>query len=278
MINNLGKTLALVFVGLSVMLMAMAIALYFNAVDFGWESPERYFHEAKGKKGDNLLVPSLFDKREAAMRQLVRVKRDELVRLGNLQDHQANVAMILGNHHLKGRAILDELDSGDGAIKVAKAKYNEAGGLALHPENPPELGFPMLDTPVPGVNMSQAAYLAKLKDVDARIEEKQTALGELLKKENEASERLGGRMDKDGKQTVDKAGNVLEPGWYYLLEKEYQTQQELLKEIEHVQPLWANELLDSQQVLALRDRLLRRLEQLGDKGYLSQSEFVRKSR
>jgi hypothetical protein len=276
MINHLGKILALLVVGLSLVLMTLALAIYLNAVDFGWEQPARYFREAKGKKGDNLLVPSLFDKREAAMRKLVRIKRDELARLGNLQDNWAAVAMILGKNHLAGQELLDQLAKGEGELKIKALKYNENGELAVIAESNPELAFPALETEMPGIKMSYAGYLAKLKDLDDQIKEKQENTDDLLKKEKDVTARLSGKMDKDGKQVVDKSGSVIEPGWFYLLEAEYQAQRELLRELEYVQPLWVKELVDSQQVLARRDSLLRRLEELGDKGYPSQSEFLKR--
>ena len=272
MINLLGKGLALLQVGLSVMLMGFALALYFNAVDFGWEQPARYWHEAKGKKGDNLLVPSAFDKREAAMRKLLRIKRDELARLGTLQDNYAGLAMILGTNHLQGKQQLEQLENGEGK-EIKGFTFSETGALVL---SPAEFGMPVLGKPVPGVSLSYAGYLAKLKDVDARIEAIQANMDELLKKEAVVTARLSGKMNKDGKQTVDRSGNVIEPGLHYLLESQFQTQRELLKEIEYVQPLWVKELVDSQLVLNRRDNLLRRLEELGDKRYLSQSEFLKK--
>jgi len=269
MINLFGKSLAFLQVGLSVMLMALALALYLDAVDFGWEQPARSWHEAKGKKGDNLLVPSLFDKREATMRMLARAKRDELARLGNAQDYQASIAMVLGGNHLKGEDILDQLENGAGTLEIKRVKLNDSGALA-------DVAFPALETPVPGINMSYAGYQAKLKDLDARIDQKQAGTDDLLKKELDVTRRLGGKMDKDGKQVLDKSGSVIEPGWYYLIEAEYQAQRELQKELEFVQPLWVKEVVDAQGVLTRRDSLMRRLEELGDKGYLTQSEFLKK--
>jgi hypothetical protein len=276
MINLLGKGLAVAQVALSVMLMALALALYLNAVDFGWEQPARYFHEAKGKKGDNLLVPSQIDKREAAMRQLVRVKRDELTRVGTLQDNQSAVALLLGLNHLEGTNALDKLENADGPWDVKTVKFKDTGEMVVNTDSHPELGFPALEAAVPGINMSYAGYLAKLKSADERIEQKQTSVDDLLKKEKAVTDRLSGKIDKDGKAEVDKSGSVIEPGWRYLLDAEYLTQRELLKELEHVQPLWVKEYMDSQIVLARRDSLMRRLEELGDTGYLSQSEFLKR--
>jgi len=61
MMNILGKGLALTHVALSLVLMTVALAMYFNAVDFGWKQPARYYRDITGKtqKADNLLIPSL---------------------------------------------------------------------------------------------------------------------------------------------------------------------------------------------------------------------------
>jgi hypothetical protein len=278
MINNLGKSLVLLQVALSVMLLALAVAIYFNAVDFGWEQPTRLWHEAKGGKGNNLLIPSMFDKREAAMRHLVRIKRDELTRVSNQQDNYVNVGTILAKNHLLGKEALDKLEGGEGDLDIKAVKYSEKGEMQRHPENPAELGFPELDAPMPGIKMSHASYQAKLKDLNSSIEQTQASTKELLNKEEAVTVRLSGKLDKDGKPAVDKSGAVIEPGWYYLLEKEYQTQRELLKELEYVEPLRVKEISDAQLALNRRDSLLRRLNELGDTGYLTQSEFLKKLR
>ena len=53
-------------------------------------------------------------------------------------------------------------------------------------------------------------------------------------------------------------------------------QTELKKEMEYLQPLWVKELVDSQLLVSRREILLRRLEELGARGYMTQSEFLKK--
>jgi hypothetical protein len=276
MINLLGKSLAFLHVSLSILMMVFALALYLNAVDIGWKEPRRYWREVEGKKGENLLVPSLIDKREAAFRKLVRFKRDELLHLGQAQVSFAEVEMFLGDNHVKADAILEKLEKGEGEFAIKDIKFDDAtGALSLEP-GPHQLGFPSLETPVPGVNMSYTGYLAKLEDVDKRIRAVQDNTAAILKKEEAITKDLIGNMDKDGKQERDKSGSVTRPGWYYLVEAEVRAQNALKKELEYVQPLWVKELVDAQLLVSRRDILQRRLQELGDKGYLSQSDFLRK--
>ena len=80
---------------------------------------------------------------------------------------------------------------------------------------------------------------------------------------------------KEGKP-VKLNGAVKQPGWYYLMEAEAKAQTELKKELQYLQPLWVKELVDSQLLVSRREILLRRLEELGARGYMTQSEFLKK--
>src|SRR5438128_406844 len=153
MIDILGKGLALVHVGLSVMLMAFAAALYANAVDFGWKKPQRVYIEAEART-DNQAVPSHLDKREAAMRKVARLKWEALLRLGNAQASFIEVEPFLGDNHLKADAELAKLENGPGTFEIRDIKYDDQGFLALESGTTRQLGFPVLDTPVPGINKS----------------------------------------------------------------------------------------------------------------------------
>jgi hypothetical protein len=282
MINIFGKGLVFIQVGLSIVLMTVALALYLNAVDLGWDKPARYWREVKGKKGENLLEPSLFDKREAAFRKVVRVTRDELIRLNTIQENHAKFGMILADNRLKGEEVLDKLQKGEGKIDVLDIAIDAQGALKRQPQVGLPLGFPMLETKVPNVNLSYAGYLAKLKEVDDRIAAVQENTGELLKKEKALSARLTGELGEDGKPVVDRTtGSVKQPGWYYLLEAQSKTQKELLKEMDYLQPILVNTLVDASLVLSRRDSLLGRLRELAAKGadtkdIDTQSQFSKK--
>ncbi len=261
MMNMLGKGLALLHVMLSIMLMGLALALYFNAVDFGWEQPARYWRETKARKDDNLLIPSVLDKREAAMRQLVRNEHDELQRLGHVQRDLGKIEKILADNHLEGTGALDILDNGENTFTINDVKFDGDGKVVLDQTIYPQYGPPKLDVAVPGINRSYKGYLEQLDEQKKLIDtvlEKTKKLQENIKK---VTERLTGELDENA------------PGWYVLLENEVRTQNQLEKEKAYLQPLWAKELADAAGVLVRRDRLLERLRELGDTGYLSQSQF-----
>jgi hypothetical protein len=278
MINLLGKSLAVVHAGLSVMLMAFAIALYVNAVDFGWKVPRReYIESEKRPPGKNLAVPSNYDKREAAMRRVARAKYDAVVRLGVAQASYIEVEPFLGDNHVRADAELDRLENApSGApLDIRTFKFDgETGLLVLEAGTNRQLGFPVLDPVVPNVNKSLATYKGELKAWDTKIRLAQKDTEDILAKEKALTIRMIGLVDKDGNQ-IKEGGAVVQPGWYYLMEVESATHRILKREINDLQPLWVKELVDSQLLISRREILKRRLEELGDKGYMSQSQFLK---
>jgi hypothetical protein len=274
MINNLGKLLALVHVGLSLMLMAVALALYFNAVDFGWEQPARYWREAKGRKDDNLLLPSLLDKREAAVRELVRLEREELTRLGQRQESLARIERILADNHLESDKVLEDLETGENTFPIRDVKFDSEGKVVLDPKGHAQYGMPALDTVVAEINRSYKGYQQELEKSERLIADVNNKTQDLQNKLKALTERLTGEVDDKGQPLRDASGSVKEPGWYYLLENEVHTQKSLQQERDYLEPLREKELNDADRVLSQRESLLRRLQELGDTGYLSQSQFL----
>jgi hypothetical protein len=275
MINIFGKTLALIHVALSVMLMVVAVALFFNAVDFGWKQPARYWRDDAKSKGSNVLVPSELDKREAAMRQMIRAEKDQLGQIAGARHKLDKISMSLAENHLEGVALLTALESADGPLEIRNVQYTEAG-VVLKPALDPRVGFPALPIVVKEVNKSYAKYLEALNDLDRDINQTHASVKKLQAAQEELTKRLTGKLDDMGQPMRDKAGNVIGPGWVYLTEAEVQSQRELQKELEYLQPFWVKEVVDAQMVVTRRDSLLRRLQELGDKEYLTQSEFLRK--
>jgi hypothetical protein len=277
MINLLGKGAALVHVGLSFVLMALAFGVYTNAIDLGWKQPLRYYRD-DGKKGPNLLVASLFDRREAAVRSFVRFRRDQLVSVAQAEASLTEIEMFLALNHLRGVQELARLDPGDAnqKLQIFDFKYNDNGSIELEPGTRRQLGFPVLGVPVPKVDRSISGYLAQLKDVDQRTQDVQAKINALLDSQKEVTDRMTGDLEKGGVPATDKRGSVVRPGWYYLIETEAKAQEEMRKEMEYLQPKWVKELADAELVVRRRERLVRRLQELGDRAYLSQSEFLRK--
>lgn len=281
MINLLGKTLLVIYVAGSIMLMTFAGALYLNAVDYGWKQPRQVYIDSEARKpAENAAVPSRFDKREAAVRKVTRQKWESLLRLGQAQASYQEIEPFLADNRLKGDAELAKLENGPGEFVVKDIKFDDQGLLGLEPSpNNRALGFPALEVVVPGVSMSYSSYVAKLADVNSRIKTAQDRTDEVLKLEELLTNRMTGAIDKDGKQ-IRQNGAVVQPGWYYLLEAEATAQRRLKAEVEYLQPLWVKELVDAQLLVSRRDILQKRLEELRAQGYsvqyMSQSEFLKK--
>jgi hypothetical protein len=285
MINLIGKLMALAYVGLTVMLLGLAAVIYFDAVDLGWKQPRRFWSEADLKPGAGTLIPSQLDKREAGMRQLVRFRHDQAARLDQAHNSEAEVDMFLGENHLRGEAELARLHGDPKAVEEAMGKekidvfdsqFDDKDHLVLEPATSRDLGYPILNKKLGHLSMSYEGYMYNLEKVNQAIRKTQDDLVAILVEEKAITDRLIGDMDKAGRQIRDKSGSVVNPGWYYLLEVEVMAQRELEKEIDHVQPLWVKEVIDAHQLVSRRQILLRRLHELGDRGYLSQSDFLKK--
>ena len=213
------------------------------------------------------------DKREAAVRQLVRVEHDELIRLGHAERDLGQIEKILGDNHLEGEGVLDNLENGENTFAIKDVKFDGDGKLVLDPNRHPLYGPPSLEVVVPGINRSYKGYLQELDQQEKLIVAVNSKTAELQEKVKKLTEQLTGELDENAQPARDPSGTVKEPGWYYVLENESQAQNQLKKEKAHLEPLWAKELADSASVLTRRDRLLDRLRELGDTGYLSQSQF-----
>jgi hypothetical protein len=255
--------------------------MYLTDYDFGWKEPRRLYNDPPGKKDENnVLVPSDFDKAEAAMRKMERYKEDELYQLGMAQQKLAKAEPWLGKNHVLGMDILDKLENGTGTFEIPDLEFDEKGYLVVDEEAPNGWGFPKL-APVKRqneINKSYSTYHKELRDLDNKIDDAQKILVGILTQEETISKRLIGEMTKDGDPIRNEDGSIKTPGWHYLKELEKAAQQQLKKEIDYLQPLWLKELVDAQLVVASRDRLLRRLEELGDKTYLKQSDWLKMQR
>jgi hypothetical protein len=272
----LGKALALVFVGLAIMLMIFAAALWFNAVDLGWKQPPRVYRETDTRKPGELgAVAGNFDKHDAAVRKLVRIKQDALVQLGSTQASLQEVEPYLGDNRLRGDALLAKLYDSPEALVIRDWKFDDNGALALEPGTSRQLGFPVLETPIKEITKSFKAYSEELKAVNDKLLAIMVETDKVLSKEKDLTDRMIGEVDASGKTKIEN-GAVVKPGWYYLVDAEAKAQMELKKELKYIEPLWTKELVDAQGLVNRREVLLRRLNELGDRGYLSQSEYLRK--
>jgi hypothetical protein len=304
MMNLIGKSLALVHVGLSFCLMGLAAVMYLTGYDLGWKEPQRYYNDPPGKKDENLLTPSELDKAEAAMRKLANIREEELFQLGTAQVKLATVEPWLGKNHVRGIDVLAKLegldalgksDIGKGTFEIDDLVFDPKNALVVEEDGPEvngvKLGFPKMEQPLVKrgfvINKSYLAYLFELRSdsddpekrgLEEKISDEQGSLKKILTAEEAISRRLIGEMAPDGTPLRNKDGSIKLPGWHYLIELEIAQQKELKKEIEYLRPLWLKELVDAQLVVARRDLLLQRLHELNDHGYMKQSEFLSKQR
>jgi hypothetical protein len=264
MINFIGKSLAVLQFGLSVALMSLAGFMLVTDFDFGWKEPRRVYNDLPGKpKDENLLIASDLDKAEAAMRKMVRNRDEELYQLGMAQQRLAQVQPWLAKNNIKGMEILQRLENGTGTFEIDDLEPDEQKGVyALEEDAPKDWGFPRLvavkrENPI---NKSYASYLAELRNLDAKIDKEQKDIQDILTAEQLITLRLIGEMSADGMPARHDDGSIKKPGWYYLIELEMEMQKQLKKEIDYLQPLW----------------LQQRLNELNVKGFMNQSEFLKK--
>jgi hypothetical protein len=279
MINFFGKGLAVLQFGMSVALMSLAGFMLVTDFDFGWKEPQRVYPDQPGKKDENLLIPSDLDKAEAAMRKMIRFKDEELYQLGMAQQGLAQVQPWLAKNNIKGMEILERLENGKGTFEIDDLEADEAKGVyVLEEDSPRDWGFPKLVTVKREnpINKSYATYLAELRNLDGKIDKEQKDIQDILTAEQLITMRLIGEMSADGTPARHDDGSIKKPGWYYLIELEMEMQKQLKREIDYLQPLWLKELVDAQLVVTRRDVLLQRLNELNVKGFMSQSEFLKK--
>ncbi len=291
--NNLGKTLVLINLVLSILLLSWAALLVLHPVDWGWAEPRKAFGSA-GEKKDNERIASKIDERIAAYSKFHEAKQLALPNVQPAQDRLNQSAHYLGFNRRLYRAELARLDRPNipaqdlalaavltGAKKppaqfeVRSVKLDPKGQLALQPDQP--WGHPVLDKVV-----LVEVFTAAGKPDKAKIEKPYsvylTELADRMREVREVSLRITGdeKAKQEGltqklkKQTVwlnglfdEKDGKLLEPGLYQLLDMETDLQRKVLAELEALQPLWVSELRNADQLRLRRQSLEKRLIELG---------------
>jgi hypothetical protein len=242
MINNLGKGLVLVALAISVLFLAWAVAIYTQAIDWGWKDPRVELKER---------VPSEIDKRLAALTEAMRFKARADAGVKSAEASLADAEKDYPRNVLLYRDKLHELQNGEGKIKVVEIKYKD--GVPVRSDKrataPPEF-----DPVVPGADKSVAGYFGDLKKVHDEIDKTAKEIKDLTEKQEVLTVNLNGH--KDPKGNVDKVG------MYKLLEDEKRRQEQVKEETEYLQPLWVRELVDAQLLLARQGRLDQRIQEL----------------
>jgi hypothetical protein len=271
MINYLGKTLVFVNLLLSVALLAWAVGIYTQKVDWGWKEPRKELGER---------VPSEIDKRLVAWKEAQRVKA-AVVGTSDPEGKKAPTGIaaeernlrryqfLLPSNHLAYDVELKRLASVPGQIEIkrldidkGKLKVNEANLLPVFDGN---VTYTDPSKKTLAVDQSYDTYRAHLRDIGQQIDAVTVAIKEQIKQEENLTRKLnGGKAEgKEGR-----------PGLYDLLLHEGKVQDELKKETAYVRPRWVRELVDVQLLLERREGLQERLDQL--KAYLTGRPVARR--
>lgn len=245
MMNRLGKGLVLLHVAMSLLLLTLALAIFFQAIDWGWMEP---------RKDLNFRVASEFDKRAAAVQGAYRAVLLVLPELVKAQQGLAEVEPRLGENHLWYREQLKDLRSSpkEKEIVVKELKFKDGVAVVDGPKGN-RLGKPVLDEVAADITKSFAAYAEDLKDLQKSIDETDDQIRKKIDEEKELTLKLNGKEDKDKVKSI---------GLYDLLEKEAKAQAQIRFEIEYLRPLWVNALEEQDLFLQRRQQLDNTLERL----------------
>jgi hypothetical protein len=246
MMNTVSKILVMVHVGLSLLGLTWALALFFLAPDWGFKQPRMEATER---------VPSELDKRIAAAKQALKA-RDTVLPGVEKAHKDATLAMDrFAQNHLFYRAHLEELRSGEGAIKAKEVKYKD-GELVLEAPGAPRVGKPQFDD-VPGIDKSYLQYRKELTDTEQGLYKQIQVVGEEVRdwiaKNNKVTFQLNG---------MDDAGKKVRVGLYDLLDLEAQMQTRIRFEKDYLQPQWADALEQAGRYAERRAYLEETLERL----------------
>jgi hypothetical protein len=263
--NTVGKSLVLLQLALSAVLLTWAVANFLNPIDWGKrEAAKAWFDPPDGKKEPvNERVAAHIDERIVAYNKFVEGKKLALARYAQAQKRFQGYEGKFADNHQEYIGILERLDGVkmDGQTKAPpvkdtdfrEVKYAPDGSVALEPPLP--WGRPLREKVVPG-KKSYAEYLgeleAKMKEIHAVI----LKIEDLVEKKKVMTIRLNGLYDENGK--------LLRPGLYHLIEGEALAQQKLTDELAYLQPLWVQTLFDAQLFRDRRVELEIRLKQLGE--------------
>jgi hypothetical protein len=257
MTNQVGKALVLVTLVLSVVLMTWALILVVQPVDYGWKEPRKVWATSpEGKKEPNERIAAKIDERVAGYEKLREARANAVAWARKAAENLAKANGGFGYNHLHYQREAERLWQAPGTIPFAEIKYNKDGTLALKRTPGKEWDMPIWDQPVPGVDKSYMQYLLDLWKKAKEIE----AVSKRIAKGHELQEKLTVRLNG----VRGKDGKVVEPGYYDLLELEAEKKKKLREQVEYEQPLWVVELFNAQYLRERRQRLEKRLIELGE--------------
>jgi hypothetical protein len=233
MFNFLGKVLVLVHTFLSLLVMIWALSLFMNATDWGFINPR----EDLGQR-----IASEFDKSAVAVSDAIKMRDRAVVNVAAAQASLRETEQRFAFNHLYYVAELKRLRTAPEPIEVKAIK---AGVLPLDTPGK-EIGKPVLDAKVEGIDQSYQTYVGNLKMLEAQIDKVETEKREVIEESKKVTFQLTGK---------DDAGKRVRIGLYELIDKEYQIQQGLRQEKEYLQPQWA-QALEEARLFRLRRQSL----------------------
>jgi hypothetical protein len=290
-VNNLGKTLVVVNLALSLLGLGWAVAVVTSPVDWGkkeagrvWTNPAEGKNERRAARIDERLALKvlLADER---LRALARVKQaEEAVRKAEAHfgyNHLAYVYELARleagqgdakdprTAYLVAAGVLSKDAAAKGQFVVREVKFLPDGSAAVIPNA--AHGLPVFERIVTALEKPYAAYLKDYYDLVGEV--KLNAKGEV---EEVIKPGILGRLHAENAQWLAKkeqltewlngkrAGDkVIKPGLYDLQEQEAEIQRRLREELTYLQPLWVRELYNAQLLRSRRMGLEKRLRELG---------------
>lgn len=288
--NNLGKTLVVVNLLLSVLGLGWAVAVVTSPVDWGKKEAARAW--ANPGEGKNERLAAKIDERLALRVRLSEDRQRALARVKLAEEAVRKAEAHFGYNHLAYVYELARLEAGQGAAKDPRTAYLVAAGVlskeaagkgefvvreikflpdgsaAVNPNA--AHGLPVFEKIVPGLEKPYAAYLKDYYDLvgEAKLNDKGEIeiikpglIGQLhkdnagwLAKKEKLTEWLNG---------VRVGDKVIKPGLYDLQEQEAEIQRRLREELTYLQPMWVRELYNAQLLRSRRMGLEKRLRELG---------------
>jgi hypothetical protein len=255
--NSVGKALVLINLVLSIVLMTWALILIVQPVDYAWKEPRKVWVTSppEGKKEPSERIASRIDERVAGYEKLREARGNAVAWARKTAKDLAQVQGGFGYNHLAYRREAERLWQAPGTIAIEEIRKPD--GTYTVKRVPGQLWeMPIWDQPVPGVDKSYTQYLLDLWKTAKETEEVSKRIGTLHGQQEKLTVQLNGVRGKDGK--------VVEPGYYDLLETEAEAYKKLREALEYEKPLWVMELLNAQYLRERRQRLEKRLLELGE--------------
>jgi hypothetical protein len=241
--NHVGKTLVLIHLTASLLLMTFAGAVYFQQIDWGWQ-------ESRKDMSGTVRFASEIDQRSAAVTEAHKTVEMVMAPLAAAQALLVNTEPRLSENHLWYRDQLTRLVS-DPALKDVKEIKLDKGAIAL---DAPEIGKPVLGKALPGLAHCYEQYGKDLKDLQTTIDDTTAKIKEVIENEEKPLTFL-----LNGK---DDTGKLVKPGLYKLVDDAYQEQVRTKFEIEYLRPQWVEQLRQVGQFEERKSHLEENLERL----------------